>query len=144
MEALRQRNEAGRQLERCREAYKRQLVLLREAERRVAEVLEKLASRPVQVIHPPNTADIIKETVTGVATILNGWRDNPASQGSMQAPLSMDGQGLTADAGIGSVDDFIPPWEQMARIPGNINDNADYPPYVPGGGNPVPPPGGIE
>ena len=140
--------DARDRLGRCAAAYRAQMAATKHAERRELELVDRvveLANRPWQMVDPPDTAAIIKETVTGVATILNGWRDNPVSQ-LPEPAVSMDGQGLTGDAGVGDTSVFVPPWEMPPRgFPEpNLAQNGGYPPYVPGEGRTTPPPGGVE
>jgi hypothetical protein len=141
------------QLERVRQQA--QAAILREvkrradAEQRLAEMAERFANRPVQVVQPPDTATIIKHTVEGIATVLNGWRDSPPNMPTVQDMLGMDAQGLDARAGVpASLDGFVPPWEQGFPDPRQaefVNARiGDYKPYVPGEGNMIPPKGGME
>lgn len=129
--------------------------LLREradAEARAAQMAERvleLAKRPVQVIQPPDTAAIVKQTVEGIATVLNGWKDTPLASPTVQHTLSMDAQGLDDRAGVPqSLDDFVPPWELGIPPPNRgefVNARVgNYEPYVPGQGNTAPPKGGME
>jgi len=123
-----------------------------DAEQRAAQMADKLvavAQRPVQVVQPPDTAAIVRQTVEGIATVLNGWRDNPQSQPQPQLALSMDAQGLDDRAGVPqSLEDFVPPWERDIPPPNQaefVNARiGDYKPYIPGDGNTTPPTGGME
>ena len=136
-------------VEQARKAVAREVRRRADAEQRLSEMAERFANRPVQVIQPPDTASIVKQTVEGIATVLNGWRDNPQSQPQPQLDLSMDTQGLDARGGVPtSLDDFMPPWEQNIPPPRQaefVNARvADYKPYIPGEGNTMPPKGGME
>jgi hypothetical protein len=113
--------------------------------RQNTRLLERLADREITVVDPPDTAAIIKETVQGVATILNGWRQNPVSQ-QPEPAISMDAQGLTADAGVAlDIESFVPPWENMPRSGGWYNGAGDpNRKFVAGDGVTVPPQGGVE
>jgi hypothetical protein len=123
-----------------------------EAEQRTAQLADKLvavAQRPVQVVQPPDTAAIVRQTVEGIATVLNGWRENPQSQPQPQIPLSMDMQGLDDRAGVPQrLDDLVPPWEMGFPNPNQaefVNARVgEYKPYVPGDGNTTQPKGGFE
>lgn len=124
------------------------------ADKRAADFAEKLldaARKPPIVVPPPDTAGIIRETIEGLATVLNGWRSNEVSQAQTVAPLSMEDQGLDATAGLRDRDitDFVPPWERVPDTPppshgGWIGAEQGYTPYVPGAGNSVQPAGGVE
>lgn len=116
----------------------------------LTERLVTLASRPPTIVQPPDTTAIVRETIDGVATVLNGWRTNPDSQ-QYSPSLQMDQQGLGADAGTREdLAEFIPPWERLGQpMPEHGVMTAGppsngYAPYVPGAGNTAPPRGGIE
>lgn len=117
------------------------------------DLVGKLSIRdPFVVPSPPlpDTAAIVKEAISGVATIVNGYRDatTPVDQ---QLRLSFDQQGLDDRGGVpDNIDDFVPPWENMEGTgpvrAGWVNPptNGAYKPYVPGEGNTIPPAGGVE
>jgi len=144
------------QLERVQEAARRavarELRARVDAEHRAAEMADKLvalANRPVQVVQPPDTAKIVKETVEGMATVLNGWKDQPRNEPIVQEQLSMDQYGFDARAGVPqSLEQFMPPWEENFPPPNQaefVNARiGDYKPYVPGEGNTTQPKGGME
>jgi hypothetical protein len=127
----------------------------RAVEARNEELVKQIAAmaqRPPHVIQPPDTAGIVQQCVEGMATILNGWRNNPESTGTnVQMPLDLASQGLDAMAGVSraEVDNFFPPWEEVRGAPPRSAEfvNArigDYKPYVPGEGNISAPKGGVE
>ena len=137
------------------EAVAREVRRRADAERRLADMAERFANRPVQVVQPPplppmpDTAAIVKQTVEGIATVLNGWQHHPQPQPTVQTALSMDGQGLDDRAGVPqNLDEFIPPWEQGFPDPRHaefVNARVgDYKPYIPGEGNHTQPKGGME
>ena len=133
------------------DAYKREVQRLRqrirdidseaarrvgEAEKRTADMAEKLvavARKDPIVVAPPDTAAIVKETVLGLATVLNGWRENPAS-GPIQTPIIEDPLNMVDPENIKL------PWE-MVDVPTYVppQTNGNYAPYIPGQGNFSPP-----
>jgi hypothetical protein len=136
-------------IEQARKAVSREVRRRADAEQRLAEMAERFANRPIQVVQPPDTAAIVKQTVEGIATVLNGWKDTPHAMPTVQTTLSMDTQGLDDRAGVPqSVDDFMPPWEQGFPDPRRaeyVNARiGEYKPYIPGDGNTVQPKGGME
>lgn len=141
-----------RVVEDARRRVDRELRLRVAAEHRTAEMADRLvalANRPVQVVAPPDTAAIVRETVEGLATVLNGWKDRPAPAPAVQTALSMDAQGLDDRAGVPqSLQTFTPPWEEGFPDPdraGFVNATiGNYKPYVPGEGNTTAPKGGME
>lgn len=152
-ERYKARSEAyERVVEGARRRIARELRLRVEAERRASEMAEKvvaLANRPAHVIQPPDTAKIVKEAIEGMATVLNGWKDRPIPDATVQMPLSMEQQGLDDRAGIPqSLQSFIPPWEDGFPDPSRAEFvNAavgNYKPYIPGEGNTTQPKGGME
>ena len=109
---------------------------------RLIETLVRLQTQQPIIVEPPPTAEIVKETIGGVATIVNGWRaDGVPAQLAPQ--ISFDNEQEHEN-----LDDFMPPWENMGPPTrgGWINppSNGSYTPYVPGAGNVVPPEGGTE
>lgn len=145
----RRSDQLERVVEQARRAVSREVRRRADAEQRLADMAERFANRPIQVVQPPDTATIIKQTIEGVATVLNGWQTNPQAMPQVQAQLSMDAQGLDDRAGVPTnVDDFIPPWEAGFPDPRRaefVNARAgDYPAYVPGEGNTMAPKGGME
>ena len=116
------------------------------AERRTSDLAERLvdlAKRPPVIVQPPDTAAIVKETVMGMATVLNGWRENPSSQVTQHQILSPEDQGLDDRAGVPQdLSNFVPPWEDLGPTisPTPPVANGNYTPYVPGGGSPAPNP----
>lgn len=133
----------------ARKAVAREVRRRADAEQRLAEMAERFANRPVQVVQPPDTAAIVKQTVEGIATVLNGWKDQPQPQPTTQTALSFDMQGLDDRAGVPqNIDDYIPPWEQGFPDPHKaefVNARVgEYKPYIPGEGNHTQPKGGME
>ncbi len=127
------------------------------AHKQVSDLTDKLvtlAQRPTPapiIVDPPDTAKIVAEAINGMATVLNGWRENPASGSQPQVVMSMTDLGLDNRAGVpDNLDDFIPPWEDLPGMPkpghgGFVNGTiGNYTPYVPGQGNTLPPKGGVE
>jgi uncharacterized membrane protein YccC len=121
------------------------------AEKHAHELLQRVLDadrRPPVVIQPPPTAEIVKETINGMATVLNGWQNQPPAV-QQQSPLSMDTLGFDDRAGVPeNMDEFVPPWEQMGppSRAGWVNPptNGNYTPYIPGSGNVTSPEGGVE
>jgi len=114
---------------------------------RLVERVLAFAGREPTVLSPPDASQVVRETLEGVATVLNGWR---GAVGPPDAPqLQFDDR--TNSVGVG---EFVPPWEQMGPLPPlpppahaswvNPPTNGNYTPYVPGAGNLTPPEGGVE
>ena len=141
-----------RVVEAARRRIAREVRLRADAERRAAEMAEKvvaLANRPAHIVQPPDTTAIVQAAIEGMATVLNGWKDRPIPEPTVQTGLSMDMQGLDDRAGVPqSLQSFIPPWEDGFPDPSRaefVNARlGDYTPYIPGEGNTTQPKGGME